>query len=178
MSQYSIRSIDDFKLKDKRVFVRADFNVPVEGGEVKDHIRLESALSTIKYALENQAKVIVAGHKGRPLGRYQKPLSLEPFGYYLGKRLNCEVVFIEEIDQAIPSVLLSSKKILLLENLRFHPGEKRGDEAQAERMASYVDLYINEAFSVSHRKHTSVYLLPQKVKMRGQGFLFKKKGKL
>lgn len=170
-------SIDDFNLKNKKVFIRADFNVPVENGKVEDHIRLQSALPTIQYALENQAKVIIGSHRGRPKENKKKEFSLEPFGYYLGKHLNCEVIFVEDIGPVVPSVLLSplnAKKIVLLENLRFHPGEEEGDQEWAECISSYVDVYINEAFSVSHRHHMSVSVLPQKVKQRGQGFSMKK----
>ena len=177
MPETYLYSIDDFELKDKKVFIRTDFNVPVEDDFVKDHIRLQSSLPTLQYALKNQAKVIIGSHRGRPTEKNKKKLSLEPFGYYLGKHLNCEVLFIEEINSVVPSVLLSSLnagKIILLENLRFHPGEQRGDKAWAERIASYVDIYINEAFSVSHRNHMSIGVLPQKVKQRGQGFSMKK----
>ena len=170
-------SIDDFELKDKKVFIRTDFNIPVENGKVEDHIRLKSALPTLQYALENQAKVIIGSHRGRPKANNKKEFSLEPLGYYLGKHLNCEVIFIEEIDSVIPSVLLSSlniKKIILLENLRFHPGEEEGKREWAECISSYVDIYINEAFSVSHRSHMSIGVLPQLVKQRGQGFSMKK----
>lgn len=170
-------SIDDFALKDKKVFIRTDFNVPVINGQVEDHIRLQSSLPTIRYAMRNQAKVIIGSHRGRPEENNKAGYSLEPFGYYLGKHLNCEVLFVEEIDLKIPSVLLSSlneKKIILLENLRFNPGEEKGNLPWAERISSYVDIYINEAFSVSHREHMSVDILPQKVEQRGQGFSMKK----
>ena len=177
MPRTHVYSIDDFELKDKKVFIRTDFNVPVKNGCVEDHIRLQSALPTLKYALENQARVIIGSHRGRPTKNNKKELSLEPFGYYLGKELNCEVLFIEDIESVIPSVLLSSlneRKVILLENLRFHPGEEIGDRHWAEQLSSYVDIYINEAFSVSHRNHVSVGALPQIVKNCGQGFSMKK----
>ena len=175
MSRKRLYSIDDFELKDKKIFIRTDFNVPVKKEFVEDHIRLQSALPTLKYALENQAKVIVGSHRGRPKKNNKKEFSLEPFGYYLGEQLNCEVIFIEDI--VIPSVLISSlneRKIILLENLRFHPGEEKGDQLVAERLSSYVDIYINEAFSVSHRSHVSIDALPRKIKNCGQGFSMKK----
>lgn len=177
MPKSRLYSIDDFELKDKIVFIRTDFNVSVENGIAEDHIRLKSALPTLRYALDNQAKVIIGSHRGRPKENNKKEFSLEPFGYYLGKQLNCEVIFVEEIGSVIPSVLLSSlntKKIILLENLRFHPGEEEGKQEWAESISSYVDIYINEAFSVSHRKHMSVGVLPQIVKQRGQGFSMKR----
>ncbi|MDE0119334.1 MAG: phosphoglycerate kinase [Bdellovibrionales bacterium] len=177
MPSPKLYSIEDFDLKDQKVFIRTDFNVPVEEGKVEEHIRLKSALPTIQYALENKAKVIIGSHRGRPEKNNKKNFSLEPFGYYLGNKLNCEVLFVEDIDSVIPSILLSSlnhKKIILLENLRFHTGEEAGDISWAEKLASYVDIYINEAFSVSHRDHTSVMVLPQKVKKRGLGFSMQK----
>ncbi len=173
----SLYSIKDFDLRDQKVFIRTDFNIPVENGQVEDHIRLQSALPTIRHALENQAKVIIASHRGKPEPHNKKEFSLEPFGYHLSRHLNCETLFIEEIEKAVPSFLLSSlnaKKIILLENLRFNPAEEKGDTDWSETLASYVDIYINEAFSVAHRNHASVTALPQKVKKRGRGFSMKK----
>lgn len=169
--------IDDFDLKDKGVFLRTDFNVPVEkGGDVKDHIRLHQALRTLKYALKHQARVVIGSHRGRPGGRPdedKKLFSLEPFGYYLSQKLGCEAVFWEDIHLPVPGALLSSlneKKILLLENLRFHPGEEAQDRNFASTLSRGLSVYINEAFSVSHRPHTSLWLLPLQFSQRGQGF--------
>ena len=172
-----LHSIDDFDLTDKKVFIRTDFNVPVKDGKVIEHIRLKSALPTIKYALENKAKVIIGSHCGRPQKSSKKDFSLEPFGSYLSENLSCEVLFIEDIKLPVPSVLLSSlnkEKIILLENLRFCPEEEKADPSWTKLIASYVDIYINDAFSVSHRKHASIYTLPLEVKHRGQGFSLKK----
>ena len=177
MPSTHVCSIEDFDLRDQRVFIRTDFNVLVENGKVAEHIRLQSSLPTIQHALENKAKVIIGSHRGRPKKGNKKEFSLEPFGYYLGEHLNCEVLFIDDIGSVVPSVLLSSlnqKKIILLENLRFHPGEEKGDVDWAEKTASYVDIYINEAFSVSHRNHASIVALPQKVGKRAQGLSMKK----
>ena len=178
-------SIEDFDLRDKKVFVRTDFNIPAYvginktsvSGSDKEHIRLQSAIPTLKHVLKNRGKLIVASHRGRP-NKVQdnKNLSLEPFGPWLSQKLNCEVLFIKDLTKA-PSIVLSSlneKKIILLENLRFYPEEEKGDEAWASSLSKFLDIYINEAFSVSHRNHTSVTLLPQKVKKRGMGFAFKK----
>jgi len=178
MPDSHICSIDDLSLKNKKVFIRTDFNVPVQNGKVNDHVRLKSALPTIKYALDHQAQVIIGSHYGRPNKDNKKDFSLEPIGYYLGKHLNCEVIFIESIN--IPPMLLSSlneKKIILLENLRFHPEEENADKNWTKKIASYVDVYINEAFSVSHRHHASIQLLPGEVKERAQGFSMKQERK-
>ncbi len=178
-----MKCMSDFDLKDKRVFIRTDFNVPLQALKDKNHIRLRAALKTISYALKNKARVVVASHMGRPSPslKNKKELSLEPFGYYLGERLNCEVLFIEDLNSPVPEVLLSSlneKKIILLENLRFHPGELKADKAWAETLARGMDIYINEAFSVSHREHASVCALPLFVKQRGQGFCMKEELKV
>ena len=176
MSSTCIYSIDDFELKNKKVFIRTDFNIPVEGGEVKDHLRLRSALPTLRYAIERQAKVIVGSHRGRPTPDNKHNYSLEPFGYYLGRQLNCEVLFIKDSQNPVPSPLLASlseKKMILLENLRFNPAEEQGNARWVRRVFPYIDIYINEAFSVSHRHHASVRALPGAVKQRGQGFSMK-----
>ena len=177
MSESQIYFIEDFDLKNRVVFIRTDFNIPVVDDQVVDHIRLQSALPTLKYALKQQARVVIGSHRGRPKKGEESKYTLEPFGYYLGRKLGSEVVFIEDTDTPIPSVLLASlneKKIILLENLRFHPGEESGSLDWAQRQASYIDVYINEAFSVSHRGHTSVGALPLQVKERGEGFSMRK----
>ncbi len=180
MPKQTLHSIEDFDLKDQRVFIRTDFNVPVKDGAVLNHIRLRRALPVIRYALEQKAKVIIGSHRGRPerldVTKDKELFSLEPFGYYLGEQLGCEVLFIEDIESVLPSILLSSlnsEKLILLENLRFHPGEEQADAAWAKQIASYVDVYVNEAFSVSHRRHASVCLLPQEVQKRAQGISLK-----
>ena len=170
-------SIDDFDLKNQKVFIRTDFNVPLNQGRVEDHIRLSACLPTIQYALQNKAHVIIGSHRGRPAQGNKKDFSLEPFGHYLGEKLKCETLFVSNIEETLPSILLSSlneKKILLMENLRFCPGEETADPAWTKQLASHIDIYINDAFSVSHRKHASVYSLPLQVSKRGQGFSMKK----
>ena len=177
MPESFLYSIKDFDLRDQRVFIRTDFNIPVRNGQVEDHIRLQACLPTIQYALQNKAHVIIGSHRGRPGSNNKRDFSLEPFGYYLGEKLKCEVLFIDNLKEKIPAVLLSSlnaKKIVLLENLRFYPEEEKAESTWTEYLASYVDVYINDAFSVSHRKHASVYSLPLKVKKKGQGLSLKK----
>ena len=177
MPESFLSSIEDFNLKNQKVFIRTDFNVPVENGKVEDHIRLQACLPTIHYALQNKAHVIIGSHRGRPTADNKKNFSLEPFGYYLGEKLKCEVLFIDNVKDKVPSVLLSSlneKKIILLENLRFWPEEEKAEDKWTEHLAAYADIYINDAFSVSHRKHASIYTLPMKLKKKGQGFSLKK----
>ena len=122
MPESFLSSIEDFDLRDQRVFIRTDFNVPVKDNQVEDHLRLQACLPTIQYALQNKAHVIIGSHRGRPLQGNKKDFSLEPFGYYLGEKLKCEVLFIDNLEEKIPPVLLTSlnaKKIILLENFTF-----------------------------------------------------------
>ena len=168
-------SLKDFDFKNKKVFVRTDFNVPVTNGEVKEHIRLQSALPTLSYVLKQGGKLIVGSHRGRPQA-ISEDESLEPLGAYLSRHLNCDVIFVPDLTQ-VPSVLFASlneKTIILLENLRFYPEEETGDEKWTLALAHCIDIYINEAFSVSHRGHSSITLLPQKVKKRGMGLSLQK----
>ena len=182
MPKFELYSIEDFDLKNQRVLIRTDFNVPIQNGQVPaSHIRLRSSLKTIRYALEQKAKVIIASHRGRPARRSleqdKKLFTLEPFGYYLGQVLKCEVIFIEDTHTPPPDILINSlnaEKIILLENLRFHPDEEAGSRDWAKQTASYVDIYINEAFSVSHRSHASVCALAECTPQRGQGLSLKK----
>ena len=131
----------------------------------------------MRYALQKGARLIIGSHRGRPKNKQdKKSLSLEPLGAYLSQHLNCELIFIKDL-RSTPSVLFSSlneKRAILLENLRFHSEEETGDEKWASALARHVDIYINEAFSVSHRNHASMTCLPQKVKERGMGFYLQK----
>ncbi len=182
MPKKVLYSISDFNLKDKNVFIRTDFNVPVKNNVVSDHIRLQSSLQTIRYALKQKAHVIIASHRGRPQNRQtsiqdKKNFTLAPFGHYLSEVLNCEVIFIEDIAQPVPQMLIRSldeTQIMLLENMRFHPDEVQGGVGLAKTIASYIDIYINEAFSVSHRPHTSICTLANMLKHKGEGLSFKK----
>ena len=144
----------------KRVFCRVDFNVPLtSAGEVADDERIVQALPTLRYLLERNAKLIVASHLGRPKGKVRKQFSLEPVAVRLQQLLGNEIVFAEDcVGDGIAHVAsqLENGQILLLENLRFHSGEEKGDEGFARQLAQQVDVYIGDAFGAAHRSHASV----------------------
>lgn len=177
-----IKSIEDFELKDQRVFIRLDLNVPMKGEpgslEITDDTRIRAALPTVKYAIEKGAKLVLASHLGRPetLADHAK-FTLEPVAARLGELLGCEVILIEEPTSDAPKALLPSlkpKQILLLENVRFDKGETKNASELANVIASYTDIYINDAFGASHRAHSTIDALPRLIAKRGCGFLIKK----
>ncbi len=152
----------------KKVIVRVDFNVPLEEYRgkwlVKDDRRLRDTRRTISYLLDHRAKVILISHLGRPNGKVAEKYSLEPIAEYLRHKFHWPVKFIpstvgEKVEEAIGS--LEPGQCLLLENLRFHNEEKDNDAKFAQTLASYADVYINEAFSASHREHTSIVGIPK-----------------
>ena len=169
--------LDEMDLKDKNIFMRVDFNVPVKEGRVKDSPRIDKALPSIRYVLEKGGRLILGSHLGRPEGKPSPELSLRPVAEYLTEKHNLEVIFLEEPDSEAPFVLLPGLKknqLILLENLRFHEGETEGDRDFAKTLASYTDIYINEGFGISHREHASTVVLPECVSRRGGGFLLRR----
>jgi phosphoglycerate kinase len=176
-----IKTIQDFDLKDKRVFIRVDFNVPMEtrNGEqvITDDTRIRGALPTIRFAMEKGAKIVLASHLGRPESREDKEFSMEPVGQRLGELLKAEVILTDDPTSDAPKGLLPSlrpNQVILLENLRFEKGETKNSREFALQMASYTDVYINDAFGASHRAHASIEALPQAVEKKGIGFLIQK----
>ncbi len=162
----AIKYLDQCKeeeLKDKRVIVRFDFNVPLDKkdpSKITDTTRIDSALPTIKYLLDHGVKkLILMSHLGRPKGEKKPGDSLEPVALYLAEKLRQEVILTESAtDRGIKTLLgLSQTKIVLLENLRIHPEEEANDLEFARHLASYADLYVNDAFGTAHRKHASTY---------------------
>lgn len=171
------RSVEDFKYKNKNVFVRVDFNVPIKDGVIQDPRRIDEAIPTLKYILEQEGKLIIASHFGRPKGEYREEFSMAPIAEYLSEALKKEIILIDEPDSDAPKALfqgLKSTQIMMLENLRFLPGEEANSSSLASQWASYTDIYINDAFGVSHRKHCSVDALPRLIKDRGVGYLIQK----
>src|SRR6478609_3806010 len=144
-----IRTIRDLPIENKRVFVRVDFNVPLDNGKITDDSRIREALPTIKHAMERGARVILASHLGRPKPGKTEGLSLEPCGARLAELLGCEVHLPEDcVGDAPKKVIqdLRAGQVCLLENLRFHPEEEADDPEFAKALASLAEVYVDDAF--------------------------------
>jgi phosphoglycerate kinase len=170
-----MKNIQDLQLNDKRVFIRVDFNVPMDDNKnITDDSRIKGALKTISHVLEKNAKVILASHLGRPKGAADSKFSLGPVANHLSKLLNKPVQIAPDCIgpevQAMAEKLLPGD-ILLLENLRYHAEEKQNDNTFAKALASLCDVYINDAFAVSHRAHASVEAINNHVTEKAAGFL-------
>ncbi|MBT2571914.1 phosphoglycerate kinase [Planococcus sp. ISL-110] len=151
-------TMKDLDLKGKRVFCRVDFNVPMSKGKVTDDTRIRAAVPTIEYLIEQGAKVILASHLGRPDGQVNEDLRLAATGVRLGELLHKEVKSLDEsigekVEQEISA--MQEGDIILLENVRFHPGEEKNDEELAKAFASLADVFVNDAFGAAHRAHAS-----------------------
>ncbi len=172
------KTMEKVDLKGKRVFIRADFNVPLdENGNITDDSRIRATLPTINYAIDEGAKVIVASHLGRPKGKPEPKYSLTPVAKRLNRLLSKEVKFAKdcigpEVDHAVQG--MRPGDVLLLENLRFHSEEEKNDEAFSKALASITDVYVNDAFGTAHRAHASTYGITKHVKYSVAGFLMKK----
>ena len=156
-----MRSINDaHNLKQKKVLLRLDLNVPLEKGKIIDSTRIDKILPTINFLLKNDAKIIILSHVGRPKGKIVNELSLKPICEDLKKKLNENIRLITKNLKEINSVDLfinREEKILMLENLRFYQEEEENNNEFAKHLASLADIYVNDAFSCSHRAHTSIF---------------------
>lgn len=171
-----IKFIEELDIKEKRVFLRLDLNVPIKNGKITDDTRIREALPTIQYCLDNKCKLMIASHLGRPEG-FDKKYSLEPVAERLHDLLKVEVNLIEDPASDAPKALIKTlrqNQIILLENVRFIEGEQKNDEKFAQKLAQYADVYINDAFGASHRAHSTIDALPRLIKTKGIGFLIKK----
>jgi phosphoglycerate kinase len=174
-----IRSIDQLDLAGKRVFIRVDFNVPLDKktGAVKDDARIRAALPTIQYALQKRAKVILASHLGRPDGKVVPALSLEPAGARLSELLGVDVMHADDcVGDGVKKMVadLREGQVLLLENLRFHAEEEANDDGFSRDLAALCDVYVDDAFGTAHRAHASTAGMVKYVKVKGSGFLVAK----
>jgi len=176
----ALKTVDSLALAGKRVFIRVDFNVPLDGsGRVTDDARIRAALPTIRYALAAKAKVILASHLGRPKGKPEdrKKLSLEPAAERLSALLSQDVILADDcVGDGVKKLVkdLRDGQVLLLENLRFHPEEEKNDEAFAKELASLADVWVNDAFGTAHRAHASTAGMARFVKEKAAGFLIQK----
>ena len=154
-----LRTVDQADVAGKRVLVRNDFNVPLEDGKVTDDLRVRAAIPTLRWLLDNGAKVICCSHLGRPKGKPDPKYSLEPVRPVLAERLGTEVSFVDDVagDQAIQAAeALGDGQVLLLQNLRYEPGEEKNDPELADRLAALAEVYVDDAFGAAHRAHASV----------------------
>ena len=153
------KTVKDIDVKGKKVLVRCDFNVPQdENGNITDNRRIVSALDTIKYLLDNNAKIILCSHLGRPKGEFKKEFSLAPIAAELSKLLGKEVKLAKDVIGESAQELVNNMKdgdIVLLENVRFHREETDNDPEFAKKLASFADVYVNDAFGTAHRAHAS-----------------------
>ncbi len=172
-----MKSIRDLALEGRRLFLRVDFNVPLDGGRVADATRIVETLPTIRHAVERGARVVCASHLGKPKGKRAEELSLAPVAVELARQLRGPVRFADDCVGAEVEALvdaLEPGEVLLLENLRFHAGEEANEPAFAESLAALADVYVNDAFGSSHRAHASVTGVPALVSEKGAGFLLEK----
>lgn len=171
------KSIDELNIRGKRLFVRVDFNVPIDDrGNITDDSRIRAVLPTINYALSQNAIVILASHLGRPKGKPEAKYRLEPVSRRLGELLKKEVRMAPDcIGPEVEKMAaeLNPGEVILLENLRFHKGEEKNDEAFAQSLSRLAEVYINDAFAVSHRAHASVEAMTRFFKECAAGFLMK-----
>jgi phosphoglycerate kinase len=178
----ALKTISELDIAGRRVFIRVDFNVPFNpsglgGGAVSDDTRIRESLPTIKYAIEKGARVVLASHLGRPKGKPDKKYSLEPVAARLAELLGADVALTDEpVGDGARKVVndLHAGAVALLENLRFSPGEEANDEGFARALASYTDVYVNDAFGTAHRAHASTAGIAKFVGDKGIGLLMER----
>lgn len=155
---FAKKTVKDVDVRGKRVLVRVDFNVPLAEGTVTDDTRVRAALPTIRYLIDHGARVILASHLGRPKGEPDPQFSLRPVRRVLQRLIGRNVAFVEDTvgtDAREAVDRMVDGEILMLENVRFHPGEKKNDPEFARALASLADIYVNDAFGSAHRAHAS-----------------------
>ena len=152
------KTIEDIDVSGKRVLVRCDFNVPLDGTKITDETRIVAALPTIKYLLDHNAAVILCSHLGRPKGEFNMKYSLAPVAERLSEKLDKKVVLAKDVIGPDAQKCVSEMKpgdVVLLENVRFHKEEEKNDPEFAKKLASFAEIYVNDAFGTAHRAHAS-----------------------
>jgi phosphoglycerate kinase len=171
-------TIQDLDIANKRVFIRVDFNVPLnDRNEIEDDTRIRAALPTIQYAIKQGGKLILASHLGRPKDKPEEKYSLKPVVKRLSELLGKQIKFAPDAIGAEAKEISSNLQqgdVLLLENVRFHPGEKKGDPEFAKALASLAERYVSDAFGTAHRADASVVAVAQHFEKRAAGFLMEK----
>jgi phosphoglycerate kinase len=177
----AIKTISELDIAGRRLFIRVDFNVPLTpAGGVSDDTRIRESLPTIRYALEKGARVVLASHLGRPKGKPDKKYTLEPVAARLAEVLSLEVMLTDEpVGDGARKVVndLRAGGVALLENLRFSAAEEENDEAFSRALASYADVYVNDAFGTAHRAHASTAGITKFVAAKGMGLLMEREVK-
>jgi phosphoglycerate kinase len=173
-----MKSIENMDVRGRTVFVRADLNVPLDDkGNIEDDTRIRASLPTIRDLLARGAKVVLASHLGRPKGRPDPSVSLRPVAVRLAELLGRPVIMAPDVvgpEVAAFKAKLREGEILLLENVRFHPGETKNDPALSLALAEGIDLFVNDAFGSSHRAHASVVGIAEHVPAKAAGYLMLK----
>jgi len=173
----TIKYIDQIDLKNKRVMIRVDYNVPYDKEmRITDDTRIRATIPTIEYCLRNECKIILISHLGRPKGQIKPNLSLKPVSQCLSELLNLPVKFIETpLGEETVKLTdeLKNNEIVLFENIRFYPGEEKNDRSLGELLARHADVFINDAFAAAHRGHASNFAITEFVEISAAGFLLK-----
>src|SRR5688572_11903291 len=171
MDKLTIRDLPDASLRDRRVLVRVDYNVPIEGGTVTDDTRIRATLETLEYLTERGARIALISHLGRPKGKWDEAYSLRPAAERLKELVSADVRFIADIVGAVARRAIDALKggeIVLLENVRFLPGEETNDSKLSESLAALGDVYVNDAFGAAHRAHASTCGVAEVMKKEGK----------
>ena len=164
MSDKALPSIDDLDVSGMRVLLRCDLNVPLDDGAITDDLRIRAALPTIQALLERDARLAVCSHLGRPKGQVKEELRLTPVAERLSELLDREVTAVQDVvGEEARKACASDDEVVLLENLRFEPGEEANDSAFADALSSLAEVYVNDAFGASHRAHASIVGPPERL---------------